>query len=284
MVAINYIPGHSSLHKLNPITNLIFLICIFILLLLFSHPIFSFILLILVLTMYIISGIKLSLIITKARFLVYFGLIIFIIQLLFTPGSKTLLTIIPDSSPILPGFLRITMEGLVLGLGMTLRFLVIILSSLLFVSITDPNKLAYSLMQMGLPYRYGFMLVTSLRFIPQFEIEANTVRKAQLTRGIKLEKSGLKGIYNHVKYTFRPLLVSGLQKAETLSRSMEGRGFGIYKDRTYIDDTQITKKDIVISINMILTTIILISLFSIIYDQNSLANYLLSKLNQIFLI
>ncbi|MGI6708007.1 MAG: hypothetical protein ACOX33_02585 [Dethiobacteria bacterium] len=41
------------------------------------------------------------------------------------------------------------------GLLLVFRFLNIIGSSYLFVATTDPNRLAYALMQAGLPYRYG---------------------------------------------------------------------------------------------------------------------------------
>jgi energy-coupling factor transport system permease protein len=211
----------------------------------------------------------------RARFLLYFGIFIFLIQLLFTPGDKVLLNIIPESAPLYPGSLSLTYEGLTLGLSMTMRFLVIVLSSFWFISVTDPNKLASALMQFGLPYRYGFMLVTSLRFLPQFEIESNTVHNAQLTRGIKIRKNGLRNIYNHVKFTMRPLIISALQKADTLSRSMEGRGFGLYKTRTFIDQTKFSKKDLLITCLIVFTTILLIIIFNIVYDLTEFVKLLI---------
>jgi energy-coupling factor transport system permease protein len=159
---------------------------------------------------------------------------------------------------------------------MTLRFLVIVLSSFWFISVTDPNTLAGALMQFGLPYRYGFMLVTSLRFLPQFEVESNTVHNAQLTRGIKLKKSGLRNIYDHVKFTLRPLIISALQKADTLSRSMEGRGFGLYKTRTFIDQSKFSKKDLIITSLIVASTILLIILLNLINDQIELVKFLIS--------
>jgi energy-coupling factor transport system permease protein len=215
----------------------------------------------------------------RARFLVIFGFFVFLIQALFTPGDVVLLKPIPDTSPILPGIISITMEGVILGLEMTLRFLVIVLASFWFVAITDPNKFAYSLMQLGLPYRYGFMLVTSLRLLPQFEIESNTVHNAQLARGIKLEKHGFRGLYNHVRYTLRPLIISALQRAEVMARSMEGRGFGLYKSRTFVDHARITKKDIAIASACILITLFIIISMMLVANQNEVVEFLLSTGN-----
>ena len=226
--------------------------------------------------MFLSAGLKSALIIKKARFLIYFGIVIFLIQVLFNSQGDVLFTLIPTSSPIFPGAIPITTTGIVSGLSMMLRFLGIVLASLLFVAVTDPNQLAFSLMHLGLPYRYGFMLVTALRFLPIFELEANTVRKAQLSRGIRLEGKGPKGIYQHVKYTLRPLIVGALQKAENIARSMEGRGFGVYKKRVFIDDTSIRKTDQLIAIGMILITVILVSLFTLYLNQSTLAESIFS--------
>ena len=235
-----------------------------------------------IIIMYVIAGLKSSLIIKKARFIIYFSIFIFFIQALSSSQGIVLFTLIPASSPIFPSAIPITSSGILLGLSMMLRFLGIVLSSLLFVSVTDPNKLANSLIRIGLPYRYGFMIVTSLRFIPLFELEANTVRKAQLSRGIKLKTRGLTGIYDHIKYTLRPLIVTAIQKAETLSRSMEGRGFGVYKKRTFINQTPITTKDKAIGIGAIIVTIIILISFTIYYNQYELADYLVSRINLYF--
>ena len=272
-----YNQGNSPFHRLNPITNLIILICIVILIFYFSHPIFSLLLLIIVLLMYGIAGINITVIAKKARFLIFFCIFIFLIQLIFTADGNIIFTIVPNTSPILPGFLPITDHGVHLALSMTFRFLVIVFISLFFIAITDPNMFAYSLMKLGLPYRYGFMLITALNFLPQFEIEANIVRKAQLSRGIKIEAGGLKGIYNHIKFTLRPLIISALQKADSIARSMEGRGFGLYKKRTFVDKNRVTTQDKIIGPVIIGITICLLLLFIFYIDQHELANTLTSN-------
>jgi energy-coupling factor transport system permease protein len=130
-------------------------------------------------------------------------------------------------------FLPITDYGLERGLSIALRFLIVVLSSMLFVAVTDPTLLAHSLTRLRIPYRYTFALVIALRFLPLFDSENQVVRMAQKSRGIQPEIGGFRKILRTIQYTFFPLLVSSLSRVESLSISMDGRGFGYSENRTY---------------------------------------------------
>jgi len=145
-------------------------------------------------------------------------------------------TILGFFIPSLNGFgpyFPITDYGVERGLSISLRFLLVVLSSMLFVSVTDPTLLAHSLTKLRIPYRYSFALVIALRFLPLFDSENYTVRLAQKSRGIKPEVGGLRKIFRTIQYTFFPLLVSALSRVESLAISMDGRGFGYSPTRTY---------------------------------------------------
>ena len=89
------------------------------------------------------------------------------------------------------------------GMLMSLRFVNIVMASSLFVAATDPESLAYALMQAGLPYRYGYALVAALRFVPYLQEETATVLAAQAARGIGVDRPSCQG------YTGRGHLHSG---------------------------------------------------------------------------
>jgi energy-coupling factor transporter transmembrane protein EcfT len=57
---------------------------------------------------------------------------------------------------------------------------------------------------------------------------------AQKSRGITPEVTGLRKIVRTIQYTFFPLLVSALSRVDSLSISMDGRGFGYGSDRSYL--------------------------------------------------
>lgn len=124
-----------------------------------------------------------------------------------------------------------------------LRFVNIIGSSYLFVATTDPNRLAYALMQAGLPYRFGFMLITALRFIPVFHLELEQVKNAQMAKGIELEGLAPRKLLRAVRYLLVPLVISALSKVDFLTISMESRAFGLYPARTYMYSQTLSRKD-----------------------------------------
>ena len=98
-------------------------------------------------------------------------------------------------------------------------------------------------MRIGLPYRYGFILITALRLAPIFEIEGNTVYQAQLTRGVRYDIRSPRRFITLARQLMLPLLVSALAKVDELAVSMEGRCFGKYPTRTYRRDPRFTSRD-----------------------------------------
>lgn len=167
------------------------------------------------------------------RFVSFFAFILFLAQTLSIRDGRTMFTVgIP-----------ITKDGLLAGAGMSLRFLVILTSSFLFVTVTDPDRLAHLFIRAGLPYRYGYALILALRFVPFFRSELKTVREAQRMRGIRTSIRSLTGIRRAVRYTFIPVLVSGLMRVDSITMSMKGRGFGLHPRRTMAPSDRWTWRD-----------------------------------------
>ncbi len=156
------------------------------------------------------------------RFVLVFALVLFIAQALSVRSGSALVL-----SPI-----RITTGGLLAGARMTLRFLVILSSSALFVRTTDPDRLADALVRLRVPYRYAYVVVLALRFVPFFEGELRAVRDAQKMRGISISVRNPRRILHAARYTFVPVLVSGLHRVDAISISMKGRCFGLHPTRT----------------------------------------------------
>lgn len=156
------------------------------------------------------------------RFVVIFALVLFVAHALSIRQGREVVRIA----------LAITDRGLLAGAGMALRFLVILTSSFLFVTVTDPDRLAHLLIRLGIPYRYGYVLILALRFVPFFRDELRTVRAAQRLRGIHTSARSLSGIRRAVRFTFVPVLVSGLMRVDSIAMSMKGRCFGLHPRRT----------------------------------------------------
>jgi energy-coupling factor transport system permease protein len=257
---LGYISGSSFLHRLDPVTKLIALICGVTLVIFYGGLVFSILFFITVIILFIISKIDLMTIYKKFRFILTFGLIILISHLIFLRTGDVLIEVRPFIFAGVQWPLLITTQGILTGLEITFRFFSIITASMLFVATTDPTKLAYSVMSAGLPYRYGFMLIVTLRFIPVFDMEASVVQYAQRARGLEIDTKRMGKIFKLTKYTFVPLLASALSRVNSLTRSMEARGFGLYKKRTYLKQVKPDKVDWVVGVGAVGLTITLLFL------------------------
>lgn len=231
-----YIQRDSLIHRLNPSMKLFSLVFLMTGILVYPSWILSGTVLILLLLGFKAAQVPIRLSSNRVRFLILFSLVLLLFQVILIQNGTILAYFIPRIGNVGPLF-PITDFGLARGLSISIRFLVIIFSSMLFVSVTDPTLLAHSLTKFRIPYRYSFALVIALRFLPLFDMETNQVRMAQKSRGISTEVGGLRKIMRSIRYTFFPLLVSALSRVDTLSLSMDGRGFGYQPARTYLRST-----------------------------------------------
>jgi energy-coupling factor transport system permease protein len=239
---LGYVRKDNWIHELNPTLKFLMLLCLLISILLYPSWRFSLILLVVVLIGFRVARVSLKLTRRRTRFVVLFSVVLLLFQVIITVNGDVLGFLIPSINGFGP-FLPVTDYGLERGLAISIRFLLIVLSSMLFVSVTDPTLLAHSLTRIRVPYRYAYALVIALRFLPLFDSENETVRLAQRSRGIHPTVRGFKKTLRTVQYTFFPLLVSALSRAESLSLSMDGRGFGYAPTRTYLRRSQWKRKD-----------------------------------------
>ncbi|TFG32444.1 energy-coupling factor transporter transmembrane protein EcfT [Candidatus Thorarchaeota archaeon] len=218
--------------RINPLLKLLLLILTITGIMIYPSWRLSSILLVIVILLFRVSRVPLNLSRNRARFLIIFSILLLIFQVLMTVNGTILGYMVPQLNTFGP-FFPITDYGLERGLSIASRFLLVVLSSMLFVAVTDPTLLAHSLTRLRIPYRYSFALIIALRFLPLFDSENQIVRMAQKSRGIQPEVGGFRKILRTIQYTFFPLLVSSLSRVESLSISMDGRGFGYSENRTY---------------------------------------------------
>jgi len=252
MRKLSFQSGQTILHKLYPVTKFIWLlVCSILAFILTEGALLIIFTSLCLLTLHLIypniwqiRGFSLALLT---------GAVLFFLYLLF---DKTGWVIVDPNVELL----SITTGGLVMGSRVVGRFLTIIFLSYIFILTTEPSDLAYGLMKIGMPYRYGFMLVTALRLAPILEEEGKTIYKAQLVRGIRYDKGGIKKWILLVQQFMTPLLISALRRADKLVFSMEGRGFGKYPNRTFRSQRTPSSLDLTVSIVLTLFFAILILL------------------------
>jgi len=252
MRKLSFIPGKTFLHRLYPLTKFTWLIIASILVFIINK---GLLLLILAGTLFIILLMNNPRIITMRgfRLALITGLLLLLLHLLFDKSGS----IIIDSDIKI---ISLTNGGLNSGLRISGRFLSIIFLSYIFILSTDPNHLAYAIMKTGIPYRYGFMLVTALRLAPLLEEEGRIIYQAQLARGVQYDRRSLGKQFLFVRQFLTPLILSAIQRADKLFFSLEGRGFGKYSTRTFRTRIKPSTIDITASIILVLSFTILIIL------------------------
>jgi len=81
--------------------------------------------------------------------------------------------------------------------------------------------------QLKIPYDYAFMFTTALRYVPDLLNDAHYIMEAQSCRGCDFKHGNPWQRIKRYMAILAPLVMHGLNKAETLAMSMELRGYGI---------------------------------------------------------
>ncbi|MDQ0199720.1 energy-coupling factor transporter transmembrane component T family protein [Neobacillus ginsengisoli] len=235
-MAFQYQEKKSFMHDVDPITKIVWMICISILVFIYETAIPQLVLFVITLaTAFILARLSPKFVLRGIWIMLLFSIGFFILQVLFVPGRTQLFSLGP---------LRIYMESVDFATAITFRILTIFTTSLVFVATSDPRDIVISLTkQLKIPYRYAYSIFVALRFVPTLESEARVIEAAQTIRGVGKQK-GLKNKVENIKRFSLPLLMGALRRVRITANTMEAKGYGAYSDRTYIRSIKISKKGI----------------------------------------
>jgi len=262
MSLIKYYPGDTFFHKLDPRTKMVWLISIFILAFIFTNPVHTAVLFIILLALWVFIKIPFREMKLFFKALTLISIFTFFIQLIFYPGSRIMFKIpIPTWIPYFEGALKLTEEGLIMGISMVLRLFVIVLSMPLVTMTTSIEKLVLGLIRFKMPYEVAFATTTALNMVPSLQDDARMIMEAQKARAFTaIEKGSLKEKIKAYVPLIIPLMVGAMRKGQQLEIAMESRAFGAYKTRTYLTELKMSKTDyitIVLLLTITLACIIL---------------------------
>jgi energy-coupling factor transport system permease protein len=144
------------------------------------------------------------------------------------------------------GPINVTEEGVLEGVGVFFRIVVIISLSIIYTLTTDPGRMVESLIQVArVPYRIGYTAYAVLRFMPLYENEFQVMTSAHQIRGVGETGKGLLSKFKLYRSLLVPLLVSGIRRAQALSIAMDSRGFGAFPQRTTLRDVTVSRSTVV---------------------------------------
>lgn len=245
---LSYIDKDSFINRLTGFTKFYFFIAWIILCLTtFDVRILAFSLLI------SFSSIKLSKIPIKhfKPFMIGMSFLIIVNALfifLFSPnqgqiyiGSKTLLFGTESMR------YAITVETLWYLLIVCMKYLTIFPIALVFVSTTNPSEFASSLNKLKINFKVCYSVSLMLRYLPEVIQDYTNISNSQQSRGVDISKNAsLKERLQNITHILSPLILSSLDRIDTITNAMILRGFCKEDKRTWYYEKKLAKSDFVV--------------------------------------
>ncbi len=260
-----YFPGNSVIHRMDSRVKL--LLDVVYLVMLFVSQSFTgiFIGLFFMALCYIISGIKLIMIIKSVKPILPLMIFTAILNMLFIKGE----------TPLFQWWIiSIYPEGLRMSAFMLLRIIALIVGMSLLTYTTSPimltdaiERLLSPLKKLHFPvHELSMMMTIALRFIPTLVEETDKIMSAQKARGAELDSGNIAQKAKALIPILIPLFVSAFKRANELATAMECRCYRGGEGRTRMRQLKIAPRDIVASVIMIalLAGVIVLNFFPVI--------------------
>ena len=236
-----YFPGNSLLHRMDARVKIVLLFFYIVGIFLFDNNWCYLMNTLLALVLVGVSRLSPRMVMKAIKPLWWILLLTFIIQLFSVPGEVLMKVWIFD----------VTYEGLEKGFFISLRLILLIGVSSLFMFTTSPLMLTDALEALFKPLkRVGFpahelamMMTIALRFIPTLMEETDKIMKAQKSRGSNIGEGNMIAKAKSMIPILVPLFISAFRRADELAMAMEARSYRGGEGRTRMKAMRMHKSD-----------------------------------------
>lgn len=230
----NYIDRPSPIHRLTGASKLVCLIAWSVAAMTSFYTPFLAALTVLALVLFRAAKLRVKDISFTLGLMIAYILLNNLLIFLFSPGHGTELYGTRTVVVPIPGRYAITAEQLFYHLNVILKNACTIPIVLLFICTTNPSEFAASLNRIGVSYRISYAVALALRYIPDIQREYHDISLAQQARGTEMSsKVSLPQRLKAASTILIPLILSSMERIETISNAMELRCFGKGKKRTW---------------------------------------------------
>lgn len=253
-----YIPIDSFVHRLDSRAKLLAAI-LYLVLLFFANNWVSYVILFAFVSLAIyLSGIPYSYFLRGVRPMLTLLIFTASLQALFTPGANMIFQF---------SFIYISVEGILSGVLIFVRFVLMIFMSTILTLTTEALDLTDAieyflkpLVFFKLPvHEMTLMLAIAMRFVPTMVDEAEVVVNAQRSRGVSFADGTLMQRLKNTVPLLIPLFNSSYDRAPQLATAMEARGYRGGENRTKFRELSWGKWDTIVLITFV-------GLFTLIYS------------------
>jgi energy-coupling factor transport system permease protein len=149
------------------------------------------------------------------------------------------------------GFLEVHEGGLMRGLSLALRIVLLVSTAGLLTATTAPVALADGIEDLLSPlkklrfpaHELAMMTTIALRFIPTLHEEAQKITRAQAARGADFSEGGPIRRARALLPVLVPLTVGAFRRADELAEAMESRGYRGGEGRTRYRESRFRARD-----------------------------------------
>ncbi|MEN6417543.1 MAG: energy-coupling factor transporter transmembrane component T [Clostridiaceae bacterium] len=247
MGLVDYQPGTSYLHTMDPRVKIIALLYLSIVVFMVKSIFIVIVMLGVFSALWSLAQLSWKAWWGFAKVVLSIMALIIVLQLFFYGKNSTAHFILglqlPDNIGILSNY-GLKWEGLEFGILLTIRFLALIILMPMIIKTTTINQLSLGMVRLGLPYKIAYMTTTSLNIIPTFQEEIRTIMDAQKLRGMTVFEEGKKWEkFKAYPALVVPMVIGAMRRAQQMGVAMDTRAFGCSKQRTYIENISMQKSD-----------------------------------------
>ncbi len=246
-----YYPVKSKIHDLDPRAKIIGLFA-FIIILFMAESFKSYAVALLFITLTIkMSNVPLILVLKSLKNIMFLISFTFILNIFFSSVGEPFFEF---------GIIHISLEGILLAISLSLRLIIVILSSSMLTLTTSPIKLTDGIEYLFKPLKIvkfpahdvAMMMTIALRFIPTLMEELDKIMKAQMSRGASFDNGSIIKRAKSLIPVLVPLFISSFRRADELAMAMESRCYRGEHGRTRMKELKYTKNDLIFALVLII--------------------------------
>lgn len=269
-MALEYIPGETSIHRLDPRTKILLYLAIMVLTISYTDPIILTGLLIFVIALFPLGKIPLNKLTEVLKPLLLLVILYIFFNLIGYRGAY--------GSDILIGYFLdrpIYLEAFIYAAVAILRFLIIVILLRVVLFVTPIKEILEAFTRWRVPPEITVALSIGFSYIPVLINEVRSTVEAQAARGLKhRSRNPVKTLKNYIPIIM-PAILAAYRRSQDIALAIEARGFGYnIRKRTSI---RTIKYD---TIDYILTVIfVFLVIFAVVTGQwgLNLGNYMITK-------
>lgn len=239
----HYFPSDSLIHRLDPRTKILFILCAMTLFVITHNIIKLVIALGVILFIIWTSKIPFSLVLKNLKPFLWLFLLTIVFHVFLTSQGEAMFTV-----PLVNA--QVTKPGLMNGLIYSFRLGILILLAAMLTLTTSPMEITDALDRLLMPlqklgistHEFTMMITLSLRFIPTLLSEADKLQKAQVSRGASFEGNIFQRIRSVIPLIV-PLFISVFRRADELALAMDARCYSGGKGRTSFQELVFKRND-----------------------------------------